>query len=155
MKNNSILKLFEAISLLHKCGYQKLRIMTYISPTGCNLRCELSNKESFDKTGFVIKLGKVLYSYSSGAGYNYFEDEISMENSAVEELANKLLDKCPEIAIKCKGDDINYVKWFEKVLDKVRKGNYPYAFEEYGYDIYSAGGILLTNDDLIEYAPMD
>ena len=44
--------------------------------------------------------------------------------------------------------------WF--VLRKTRptkNGIFPYAFEEYGYDIFKENAIRLTNGDYIDYAP--
>ena len=42
---------------------------------------------------------------------------------------------------------------YNKVPDWVKDGKYPYAFEDYGYDIYEAKQIRLTNGEWIEYAP--
>ena len=146
--------LYEALSCLHKRGYEKLRVMSFYSPSGCFFRSVISVKENFDKTGFVCEEDEryPMFKHTTGAGFDYF-DEGSFENKSVEELADKILEKYPEFKELGRGEDKEYLIWYSKVLDLVRKGHYPYAFEDYGYDIYYVGKIELTNGDYIEYAP--
>lgn len=147
--------IYEALSYLHKRGYEKLRIMSYYSPSGCYFRCVISSKDNFDKTGFVCMEDESypIFRYSTGAGFNIFDKEESFENKTVEELADKLLEKYPGFSELGRGKDSRYLSWYNKVLDSVKDGKYPYAFEDYGYDIYEAKQIQLTNGEWIEYAP--
>lgn len=155
INDDPIFMLYGAVSYLHELGYEKLRIMSYFSPSGCYFRCEISVKESFDQTGFVIvDYSYPVYKYTTGQEFDFFEERKTYENSSAEIIAKKLFELYPELEKTSKGKDPEYIKWFETVLDYSIKGVSPYAFEDYGYDIYAAKAIRLTNGEYIEYAPM-
>ena len=77
----------------------------------------------------------------------------SIEKSTIEELADALLEKCPFLKSEGIGNDKEYVNWFKKVLKYARNGIFPWAFDDYGYNIYQVNHIKMTNGDTIEYAP--
>lgn len=154
--DDSVLRLYEAIGVLHEKGYQNIRVMSYFSPSGMYFRSVLSLKKYFDKTGFVCdetSSNNQIYHYTSGQEFNYFDDNTSYENSTIEELAEALLEKYPFLKIEGKGSDKEYADWFKMVLKYARNGIFPFAFDDYGYDIYQAQHIEMTNGDTIEYAP--
>lgn len=156
-KNNPIIMLFETVAYLHQKGYEKIRLMTSIAPSGCYFRICISTKKHFDnKTGFVLCKceDNEVYRYSTGGEFRFFKDEPSYEEASIEEIANRLLTLYPIIENEGKGKDKEYVRWFHKLLDMVKDYKYPYAIADYGYDIFKEGKILFTNEeDSIEYAP--
>ncbi len=149
--------LFEAVAYLHQTGYQKIRLMSYLAPSGCYFRVVISLKKNFDKkTGFVLcREGEDdVYWYSTGGKYMFFYDADSMEDASAEELAAKLLSACPALEKEGKGEDEAYAAWFSKMLEMTEGEGFPYAFADHGYDIYEEGKILFTNDKgSIAYAP--
>lgn len=155
LNNDPVKMIYEAVSCLHRRGYEKVRIMSYYSPSGCYFRCVISVKDNFDKTGFVCMEDEnyPIFRYSTGADFDFFKKGESYENKTVEEFADKLLEVYPGLAELGKGKDSKYLAWYDGVLNVVSEGKYPYAFEDYGYDIYAAKQIRLTNGDWIEYAP--
>ena len=153
---NPIVKLFEMISLLHDKGYQKLRVMTYFSPSGCYMRCEISTKDKFDKrTGFILENGNVddVYRYSTSNGFCFFNSKKDMKNSSIEEIAFKFEKLYPSIIKSAKGEDKEYALWFKELLPLVREDILPYAFEDEGYSAYGAEKLKLTNGEYINFPP--
>lgn len=156
-KNNPIISLFEAVAYLHGKGYERLRVMASVAPSGMSYRICISSKTHFDnKTGFVICKwdNDEVYRYSNGQEFMFFNDHAWLEDASIEEIADKLLSKYPKLEKEGNGKDEEYAAWFLKLLEKVKEGKYPYAFEDYGYDIFEEGKIrFLNSDDSIEYAP--
>lgn len=75
----------------------------------------------------------------------FFNDDAWMEGASIGEIADKLLSKYPKLKKEGKGKDEEYAAWFLKLLEKVKEGKYPYAFEDYGYDIFEEGKIRFLN----------
>lgn len=153
---NPVTKLYEVVSYLHRKWYEKLRITSEYSPSGCHFRCILSTKSTFDdQTGFTIMDDDnfPIYRYSSGQDYFYFKDYQSLENMTIDELGARFITECPELLEQSRGEDSEYVKWFEAVVQFAINGVYPYAFADHDYDIYKAKKIKLTDGNWIDYAP--
>lgn len=150
------IKLYEAVRKLHEFGYEKVRLMSYYSPSGCYFRTVISTRSNFDRTGFVCddtKKDKCIL-YSDSAGFEYFgEKEGSFENLPEEEVARKILEINPFIKLDGKGSDSEYADWFKTVIQYARNGIFPYAFSEYGYNIYDSEKLKLTNGEWIEFPP--
>ena len=84
----------------------------------------------------------------------FFNDDVWMEDASIEEMADKLLSKYPKLEKEGNGKDEKCAAWFLKLQEKVKEGKHPYAFADYGYDIFEEGKIrFLDSDDSIEYAP--
>ena len=155
-KETPMIKLFEMISMLHDKGYQKLRVMTYYSPSGCYFRCEISCKDNFDKkTGFIIetKNQDEVYHYSSADEFCFFKDNVDMKKATIEELSEKFKILYPSIIEKAKGRDNEYFLWFKDLLKIVKNDVFPYAFADYDYDIYTAEKLKLTDGTTINFPP--
>lgn len=156
-KRDPVLMLFEAVAYLHKKGYEKIRLMSFISPSGCHFRVFISLKKNFDnKTGFVIcsKDYSEIYCYTTSRAYEFFTDGVSMEDASIEELATKLFTEYPVLEREGKGNDKAYADWFAEMLKMTGNGKYPYAFSDYGYDIFREDKILFTDKRTsIGYAP--
>lgn len=157
LQNNPIITIFEAVVYLHGQGYERLRIMASVAPSGMFYRICISSKTHFDnKTGFVMCKcdDDEVYRYSTGQEFVFFNDDAWMEDASIEEIADKLLSKYPKLEKEGNGKDEEYAAWFLKLLEKVKEGKYPYAFEDYGYDIFEEGKTYFLNSkETIEYAP--
>lgn len=111
-------RIYKAVAFLHKIGYEKLRVMSSISPSGSNFRTEISVKENFDSTGYIIKGDKEypFYRISDILEDHYFGFFKEFENMSIEELALSILKETPNLEELTKGKNPKYVKWFEEVL---------------------------------------
>ncbi len=136
------LKLLEAVRLLHERGYELIRIFPYDAPSGCYWRCTISAKKNFDKK-YGLRPEKdtdknTLY-YSTGAIYKYFEG-FDGEHATVENVADEILKRIPELETKGKGSDPDYAEWFHNVLRQARLGNLACAMAD-GFYCVEAGYI--------------
>lgn len=154
-KDNATLVLYETVNYLHELGYEKIRLMTYFSPSGLSLRTVISTKDHFDETGFVCESNDdTSFHHSNELNFEFFNENESCENMKIKEIAQKLLLKYPYLEENGHGNDKEYVKWFKEVLKYARNVIFPYAFMDYGYSIYESGHIEMTNfKDVICYAP--
>lgn len=150
-------RIYEAVAFLHKIGYEKLRVMSSISPSGSNFRTEISVKENFDSTGYITKDDKRYPSYriSDILEDHYFGFYKEFENMSIEELALSILKETPNLEELTKGKDPKYVKWFEEVLKLSRNKIFPYGFDDGGYSLYKAKKVKLTNGEYIDLPPME
>lgn len=106
---------------LHKKGYQNLRIIPSLSPSGLSWRCSF----------ITIKQGRIINVYASTwlqdfDGINEKEIELS-----IEELTNLFIEKENDFLQNCKGKNEEYVQWFERVLQILKAEELPYAYADY------------------------
>lgn len=113
---------------LHKLGFEKLRVIPSISPSGLHWRCQFIN---------TSKYGECYASNWIG------EKEINAEEIKLSagELANEFIKDNPEFMEPCKGKNKEYTKWYSEMLDGLQKGELPFAFS----DDYSRKGYWKTN----------
>ena len=127
------IKLIKAIDILHKRGYELIRVCPSISPSGCYWRCFISTKDNFDKTYGIepepITNEEGMF-YSTGAEYEYFRNYKGRWVSA-NKLAEELLKRFPFLESKGKGKDPDYMIWFEKFFSKITDCLFPYAWDDY------------------------
>ncbi len=106
---------------LHKKGYQNLRIVPSLSPSGLSWRCSF----------VTYKEGRIVNVYASNwiQGFDKINDkEIELN---IEELTNLFIEKENDFLQNCKGKNEEYVKWFERVLQNLKEEELPYAYAEY------------------------
>jgi len=106
---------------LHKKGYQNLRIVPSLSPSGLSWRCSF----------VTIKEGRIVNVYASTwlqgfDGINEKEIELT-----IEELTNLFIEKENDFLQNCKGKNEEYVQWFERVLQNLKEEELPYAYADY------------------------
>ncbi len=124
-------KLLFMVRELHKLGFEKLRVVPSISPSGLNWRCE-----------FVSETEKIAVSN--------WVDELEGNNSqeikfTPKELADLFEKKNFDFLEKCKGANKQYVKWYAEMLQTLKQGELPYAFDSSDY--FMATDYWLTSDD--------
>ena len=143
----------------------------FFAPNGLSLRLVISVKDDFDSIiGFVLKDidHDHVFHYSTSQKFYYFNNQNSYEKSSPIEVANKLLEKYPDLErlghrldkeyVKWFQSIIKlaeYVKWFQSIIKLAEKEIFPYAYNDSGYNALSFGAIKLTNNKKIKFAPTD
>ena len=113
-------KLLYIVKELHIRGFEKLRIIPSLSPSGLSWRCSfLSDTDSERKT--LISSG-------------WIQDILNREQKkeySIGELTDIFEREYVDFLTMCKGGNKEYVEWFSKMLDKLKEGELPYAFDDY------------------------
>lgn len=116
---------------LHAMGYEQLRIAPNVAPSGLFWRlsiCAASNTKP--EHGAAMRDFDEAADYSSGGGDRYFGWEDASGDSP-RELAEKFVERFPELAKAGKGDDPADVRWYEKMLRDTEPDGLPYAFADW------------------------
>lgn len=114
---------------LHKMGYQRIRIMPYLSPSGMHWRCAITPRDNMDADGYTLRMGKqadgLVVTYSSAAEALLFNwpDAPTM---SVPELAARFLERFPCIASAGHGRDREYTGWLVEVVGEAEKAAEPH-----------------------------
>lgn len=113
-------KLLFMVRELHERGFEKLRIIPSISPSGTHWRCK-----------FITGARDISFTASNWI-YN-FEGENKQKKikQTPKELADLFLKENSDFLEQCKGDNKEYVKWFAEMVDNLNEGELPYAFDDY------------------------
>jgi len=123
-------------SELHKTGYEKLRVVPSLSPSGMSWRCSfVAEPEN----------GIITSTWLS----EYFHNEREIEYSIIE-LTEIFEREHMRFLESCKGKNKDYVEWYQNMLSHLDEGELPYAFAEYfsPTDYWKT-----TNDQKIETLP--
>ncbi|MCK3685091.1 ADP-ribosylglycohydrolase family protein [Maribellus sp. YY47] len=103
---------------LHKRGYEKLRVVPCVSPSGMSWRCS-----------FVTEKDKAIISNWISS---FLEEEINTEiNYSITELTNCFEREHTTFLETCKGTDKKYKEWYKQMLNQLEEEELPYAFGEY------------------------
>jgi hypothetical protein len=127
-------------------GFQKLRILPYMAPSGMHWRCSLIPADLInDWNGQWSQIPSDLEyaSYSSGSGNEYFGWKDAKSDNA-HELASKFVLRFPELSRAAFGRDWNYSGWYTELMGIVERGCIPYAFSD-GED--ECDGLYLFGND--------
>ena len=113
-------KLLFVVKELHSRGYEKLRIVPSLSPSGLSWRCS-----------FVVKSGSQLKSIIAS---NWLQDvmNVSSKNEySIEELTDMFAREHQHFLAHCKGKNKEYVEWYSKMLLTLTEEELPYAFADF------------------------
>ena len=124
LHNLGAYELMQILHELHKLGYQKLRWVSYISPNGCCLRCHITTQDHICANREIIFTGdsNEIWCTSTGA-MSTGED--------IRPLVKAFMADNPRLLEIGKGDDSEYVDWFNKLLSCAAKGDAPVFYGEY------------------------
>lgn len=114
-------KLLFMIEELHKRGYENLKAIPSLSPSGVSWRLEFLNSE---------KKGNLLASNWLQNHFRIAEKEITL---SITELANLFEKEHLDFLQLCKGENKKYTAWFSSMLTQLDREELPYAFSDY-YD---------------------
>lgn len=124
LKTLGVYELMQILHELHKLGYQKLRWMSYMAPTGLSLRCHITTQEHICANKEIVFAGDPNEIWYTSVGTMTTGEDIMPWVRTFMEENSRLL----EIG---KGEDPEYVEWFDKLLSLAAKGQTPVFYGEY------------------------
>jgi len=129
---------------LHKRGYEKLRVVPSVAPTGLAWRCQFvafsyGKKHEFIASNWVSR-------------FSYFDDKEIKYSTP--KLADIFEEENTDFLAICKGESREYVEWFSGLVSQLREGELPYAFEDYG-SYYAEGFWKTSKGNKIKMLPDD
>lgn len=129
---NMYKRFIRTIEELHKMGFEKIRIVPSMAPTGLSWRCFITSKKNTSKkcgamfsTHFSMeKWGKTVIPTNGFFKWNMME--LSPYENAL-----RFIKEYPLIAEEGKGNDSEYSQWFKKVVRECYHFLLPITYEEY------------------------
>jgi hypothetical protein len=117
---------------LHKRGFQRLRVMPGMSPSGTSWRCNVTPASNILRThgAMARDFGALTAHYTSGMENAYFGWEDARTDTA-RVLAEKFVGRFPEIAEAALGRDWAYVGWYGEMLGIAEQGYLPVAYADW------------------------
>ena len=117
---------------LHKRGYQRLRIVPGMSPSGMHWRCSVTAASNVRMTHGAREadFSRHLVSYTSGQENEYFGWTDARTDTA-RGLATKFLKRFPEVAELGRGPDWAYAGWYVEMLGHAERGALPVAYADW------------------------
>jgi hypothetical protein len=115
---------------LHKQGWQRLRIHSGMSPSGCHWRCAIfpsslteEERDQFeDPSPFTL-----VARYTSADEKEFFGWKDSAKDDA-RQLAVKFIQRFPRIVEMGRGRDWNYTGWYSEILGHAEHGRFPISY---------------------------
>ncbi len=106
---------------LHKAGYQRLRVLPFLSPSGGYWRAWITSSDNVAADGYTLidwdyeGRGQTIAKYTSGQETEYFgwKDATGLD---ARQLAQLFLDRFPDICARSVGLDWAYAGWLTDVL---------------------------------------
>lgn len=124
LKSLGAYELMQILHELHKLGYQKLRWMSYMAPTGLSLRCHITTQDHIIVNQEII--------FDKNQGEVWFASVASMSTGEdIKPLVKTFMDENPRLLELGKGEDSEYVEWFNKLLSLAKKGQTPIFYGDY------------------------
>ena len=126
------LAVLEMVQFLHERGYERIRISPGMSPSGNCWRCLITHRGNIQENhgAMPVDFDADSAHYTTGAGSRYFAWEDAHEDRP-SELADRFIQRFPEIAKKGQGKDPEYVRWYRKMLELAKEGALPVAYEDW------------------------
>lgn len=110
---------------LHKAGYQRIRMLPYLAPSGCYWRCAITFSDNVEDDGYHIRdedyENGFVAAYTTGNDNHYFGWK-DAESLSARELAERFLREFPIIAERGMGRDWMYAGWVTDVLGRAEQG---------------------------------
>lgn len=117
-------ELMKILHELHKSGYQKLRWMSYMASTGLSLRCHITTQDHICANREIVFTGDPNEIWCASTGTMTTGEDIKP-------LVKAFMDENPRLLEIGKGEDVEYVEWFNKLLSFAAKGQTPVFYREY------------------------
>ena len=130
-------RLLFMVAELHRRGYESLRILPYMAPSGLYWRCAIGPAALFSvEHGATVSESarhEDLVSYSSGQEACYFEWG-DCTDSSTEQLADLFEQSFSDMLAQSRDADPDYVNWFADMLKQTEPGGLVYAFADWDCD---------------------
>lgn len=115
---------------LHRRGYQRLRIVPGMSPSGMYWRFAITPSSNIQATHGALPINEEPQArYSSADGRRYFGWE-GVEEATPRELADLFQTHFAELAALGLGRDYPYAGWFVEMLGHVDRAGFPVAYDD-------------------------
>jgi hypothetical protein len=115
-------RLIRMVSELHRLGYQRLRIMPYEAPLAWRLAIGPRDLFSTTNGAWAPYDGKFPAHYTAASGKNYFGWTDAGQDNA-RQLAEKFLQRFPEVCERALGRDWTYAGWLSELLGVLERHN--------------------------------
>jgi hypothetical protein len=112
---------------LHKAGYQRLRVACGWDIEGKVWRARLMPSSQVSDDGWSPNTATTWADYSTSNGKSYFGWSDAASDDA-RGLANKFINRFPELVRDASGQDWGYAGWFSMVLGEAEHGGLPAFF---------------------------
>ena len=120
---------------LHKRGYQRLRIMPGLSPSGLHWRCNVTPASNIlrEHGAKAVDVDFPSANYTSAMGNRYFDWE-DAEQATARDLADRFVERFPQVAAMGIGRDWEYVGWYVEMLAHAERGALPISYADWYID---------------------
>ena len=127
-------KVLLMVAELHLRGYQRLRILPYIAPSGIAWRCAIAPAVLFSEDGLQLdatgEFGVTNVTYTSASVAEYF-DWTDAKHETPSGLARLFINRFPQIVAKAEGSDWTYAGWFVEMLGLTYPNHFPFSFADW------------------------
>jgi hypothetical protein len=126
------IRVLSMVGELHKRGYQRLRAMPYMSPSGAYWRCVIGPVDDFCRNHGAILAGgesSETANYSSGQENEYF-GWIDAGKDDARSLADKFVGRFDRLAERGRGWDYPYAGWYVHLLGLAETGWLPFVLSD-------------------------
>ncbi len=126
---------------LHLQGYQRLRILPAMAPSGGYWQCSIA-PVTFVSTEHGARLdvdywdSDLVASYSSSDQAQYFGWRDVSPHTTPRGLARRFIQRFPQTSDLGRGSDWAYSGWYVEMLHMTHPNRFPVALKEYGPDDY-------------------
>lgn len=125
-------RLLEMVQILHRQGYERLRISPGMASSGYHWRCEFLPSEMTIADDFNRHISRSMETarYSSGNLKKYFGWTDALYDLPAD-LAVKFIERFPDLAKASAGRDPEYVKWYSMMLAMTAPDGIIYSYADY------------------------
>jgi hypothetical protein len=113
-------KLLYMVKDLHNLGYESLRIIPGISPSGLNWRCHFITES---KTSFINVIAS-----------NWFQNIVDGNERmdiSTESLTSMFMRDHSDFLKECATKNNEYIVWYSNMLNKLAADELPYSYDDY------------------------
>ncbi len=127
------LRLLRMVSELHGLGYQRLRVIPGMSPSGLHWRCAITPASNVLGPHGLEEgpAHRLVARYTTGERSKYFGWS-DAERAEPVGLAQLFVERFPEIAREAAGQDPGYARWLVEAIAIAGHGFLPFAYSDFG-----------------------
>lgn len=126
-------RLLLMVAELHSRGFERLRIVPGLAPSGCYWRSAVTPSSNVEPGHGALMLDRDGPTACHSSGYDEFlfswDDAPQM---SVSQLADAFVQRFPQVADEGRGADPAYVEWYAAMLVVTAPSGLPIAFHDWG-----------------------
>ncbi|QDU41269.1 hypothetical protein Mal4_56350 [Maioricimonas rarisocia] len=125
------LRVLRMVHELHKRGYQLVRISPGMSASGGSWRCSVTHRgNTLRSHGAMLRDWDLAAHYSSRQENEYFGWRDARQDT-VQQLADRFVERFPQIVSLGRGEDWSYAGWYTRMLGYAEQGRFPVAYADW------------------------